>query len=168
MSFRRRGDTEVTMKRSWNWPIWAGFLLAVAGLFSYVPIFAQFPLTRDFPWVNLLMLAGALALLGLGLTRAYRRPDAYRGRVFGPALALLSLVGIGFFCWGLFYAARQLPASSSSPRVGQKAPDFVLPDQDGKPVALADLISSPPAGPQPSAGGVKPAGALLIFYRGYW
>ena len=152
------------MKRSWNWPIWAGFVVAVAGLLSYVPIFALFPLTRDFPWVNLLMFAAALALLGLGLTRAYRRPLAYRGRVFGTALTLLSLVGIGLFCWGLLYVARQLPASTSSPRVGQKAPDFVLPDQDGRPVALADLLSSPPAG----AAGVKPAAALLIFYRGYW
>ena len=143
------------MKRSWNWPIWVGFLLVAAGLLSYVPIFAQYPATRDFPWVNLLMFAAALLLLAIGLTRAYGRRDRYHGRIFGPLLALLSVVGIGFFAWGIFIVARDLPASASAPHVGQKAPDFTLPDQDDNPVALADLLSGSKA-------------ALLIFYRGYW
>jgi hypothetical protein len=150
------------MKRSWNWRLWAGFLLVVVGLLSFIPIFARFPVTRDFPWVNLLMFAGGLTLLGVGLVRAFRKPDAYRGRIFGPALALLSVLGIAFFCWGIFYIARQLPASEAAPRVGAKAPDFTLPDQDGKPVALAGLLSSPPL------PGGKASGAVLIFYRGHW
>jgi hypothetical protein len=61
--------------------MWVGFLIVVAGLLSFVPVFAQFPATRDFPWVNLLLFAAGLALLGLGLVRAYRHPDRYRGRV---------------------------------------------------------------------------------------
>ena len=40
---------KIDMKRKWNWPIWAGFVVAVAGLVSY-DFFAQFPITRDFPW----------------------------------------------------------------------------------------------------------------------
>src|SRR5688572_1048605 len=150
------------MKRSWNWFLWAGFLPVLAGLLSYVPFFALFPATRDFPWVNLLMFAGGGALLAVGLARAYRHPERYRGRIFGPALALVSLAGIGLFCLGLFYFARQLPASAAAPRVGAKAPDFTLPDQDGKPVALAELLSSP------AAPGGKARGAVLIFYRGHW
>jgi len=39
------------MKRKWNWPIWIGFVVTVAGLFSY-EFFARFPITRDFPWAN--------------------------------------------------------------------------------------------------------------------
>jgi hypothetical protein len=160
------------MKRTWNGSLWAGFLLVLAGLFSYIPFFALFPITRDFPWVNLLMFAAGGVLLGVGLTRAYRNPTRYRGRIFGPALALVSLLGIGFFCYGLFYVARQLPASAAAPRVGQKAPDFTLPDEDGNPVSLAALLSSPTTAPVitgatgPTAA--KANGVLLIFYRGYW
>jgi hypothetical protein len=39
------------MKRKWNWPIWIGFIVGVGGLFSY-EFFAQFPVTRDFPWAS--------------------------------------------------------------------------------------------------------------------
>jgi hypothetical protein len=150
------------MKRSWNWRLWAGFLLVLVGLLSYIPVFTRFPITRDFPWVNLLMFAGGLALLTVGLVRAFRKPDVYRGRIFGPALALLSVLGIAFFSWGIFYVARQLPASAAAPHVGAKAPDFTLPDQDGNIVSLADILASPP---RPAA---KANGAVLIFYRGHW
>ena len=63
-------------------------------MFSYISLFARFPLTRDFPWVNLLLLAAGLALLGAGVVRAFRKPQLYRGRIFGSALALL---GLGLF-----------------------------------------------------------------------
>jgi len=153
------------MKRSWNGQLWWGFILVVIGVLSYIPIFTRFPITRNFPWVNLLLLACGLALLAAGLVRAFRRPEVYRGRVFGTVLMVLAAAGSGLFCWGTIYLAHQLPPSTSAPRVGQKAPDFVLPDQDGKPVALADLVSSPSTQPASSA---KAGGALLIFYRGYW
>ncbi len=152
------------MRRRWNFSLWAGFFLVVIGLVSYVPFFALFPLTRDFPWVNLLLFVAGGTLLVSGLRRAYREPQIYRGKILGPILAVLSLAGIGFFGYGLFYVARQLPSSTAAPRVGQKAPEFTLLDQNGKPVALADLLSSPPSG-APSA---KAKGVLLIFYRGFW
>jgi hypothetical protein len=150
------------MKRRWNKWLWAGFGLVLLGLLTYIPIFARFPLTRDFPWLNLLMCAVGLALLAMGMGRAFRQPERYRGKVFGSVFALLSLLGVGFFCWGILYEARKLPASGAAPHVGQKAPDFTLPDQDGKPVALAELLASA------STSSAKPGGLLLIFYRGYW
>ena len=153
-----------TMKRSWNWRIWVGFLVVLAGLFSYPLLLIDFPITRDFPWVNLLLFAAGLVLLGVGLVRAFRKPDLYRGRVFGPLITLLSLAGVFVFCYGLLVVARQLPPSPGAPQVGQKAPDFTLPDHDGKPVALADLLSPPPGG----TTAARANGALLIFYRGYW
>ncbi len=137
------------MKRSWNWSIWIGFLFALAGFLSYT-FLAQFPITRDFPWVNLLLFAAGGIFLVLGIFRAFGKPQ-----VFGPILATLGILMFGFFCYVIFYELRQVPPSTGAPRVGEKAPVFTLPDQDGKDVALGDLASRSKA-------------VVLIFYRGFW
>jgi hypothetical protein len=152
------------MKRRWNWLLWVGFFLVLAGVLSYIPFFALFPLTRDFPWASLLLFCTGGMLLGVGLMRAFRKPELYRGRVFGSILAVLSAAAVSLFSYGIFYEARRLPSASSAPRVGQKAPDFTLQDQNGKRVSLADLLSPPPA----NGSGGRANGAVLIFYRGYW
>ena len=105
----------------------------------------------------LLGIGGVLLLVGL--FRAFGRPQVYRGRIFGSIFTLLGAGGIAFFCYAFFYLLPDLPTSTSAPRVGQRAPDFTLPDQDEHPVALTDLITSKDS---------KPATALLIFYRGFW
>ena len=138
-----------------------GFLFVIAGLVSY-PFFVLFPLTRDFPWANLLLFCTGGVLLALGLNRAFRHPELHRGKIFGPIFAGLSLLMFGLFAYGAFYEVRQLPTSTAAPRVGQPAPEFTQPDRDGKPVALADLLKSPPE------GGTSASGTLLIFYRGHW
>jgi hypothetical protein len=152
------------MKRRWNFSLWTGFLIVLAGLGSYIPFFALFPVTRDFPWANLLLLAIGGVLACVGLTRAFKQPEVYRGRIFGSILAVLSIAAIGLFVYGLFYEARQVPLATAAPRVGQRAPDFTLPDQNGKVVTLADLLSSAPAG----TAKARANGVLLIFYRGHW
>ncbi len=152
------------MKRSWNLSLWTGFLLVLAGLVSYIPVFALFPITRDFPWANLLLFLTGGILLGRGLLRSFRQPDVYRGKILGSILTAVSVIGFGLFAYAIFYGARQVPSSAAAPRVGQQAPDFTLPDQNGRPVTLAELISSPPAG----TANTKAKGVLLIFYRGYW
>lgn len=146
------------MKRNWNWSLWAGFLFALAGFLSYT-FFVQFPLTRDFPWANFLLFGIGGILFIVGLTRAFGKPKLYRGKVFGTILTVLSVLVFALFSYIVFYELKQLPASAEAPRVGQKAPEFTLPDQNDKQVALVDLILSP-------AG--KPGGAVLIFYRGFW
>lgn len=150
-------------RRRWNLSIWAGFLLVVAGFLSY-PFFTHFPATRDVPWVNFVLFAAGLALLVMGLTRAFGRPAIYRGKIFGPILAVLSLLVAGLFGYVVFFELRDLPASSGAPHVGQKAPEFTLTDQDDRPVSLSDLLSSPAADPSTA----KPNAVLLIFYRGFW
>jgi hypothetical protein len=144
------------MKRNWNWSLWAGFVLVLAGLLSY-SFFAQFPITRDFPWANLSLFGAGGILLVLGVVRAFGKPKLYRGKIFGPIFAVLSLLVFAFFAYGVFYIVRQLPASAGAPRAGEEAPNFTLPDQNGRPIALADLLSDR-----------NTHGALLIFYRGHW
>ena len=141
------------MKRKWNWPIWIGFVVAVGGLLSY-EFFAQFPITRDFPWANLLLFGIGAALLLGGLFRAFGRPQLYRGKVFGSVFTLISVLLFAFFAYEIFYVLKQVPLSAQAPRIGEKAPEFSLPDQSGKQIALTDLLS--------------PNGTVLIFYRGHW
>jgi hypothetical protein len=145
------------MKRRWNWPIWAGLVVAITGLFSY-EFFARFPITRDFPWANFLLFGIGLALLVVGLFRAFGRPQVYRGKIFGSIFAAMAVLFVAFFSYVIFYVLHQVPVSAGAPRVGQRAPDFLLLDQNGKPVGLGDLLRGP-SGPKPVA---------LIFYRGFW
>lgn len=141
------------MKRSWNWPIWTGFILVLAGFLTYA-FFVRFPATRDFPWANLLLFCAGGILLIAGLVRAFGKPALYRGKIFGSIFTFVGLMAFALFGFGAFYVVRQVPASMGAPRTGQKAPGFTLSDENGKPVALAELLS--------------PHGAVLIFYRGHW
>lgn len=141
------------MKRKWNWALWTGFALVLSGFLTY-PFFVLFPITRDFPWVNLLLFAAGGIVLIAGLVRAFGKPQLYRGKVFGTIFVVLGTAIFALFAYAIFYEVWQLPAAAGAPHVGQKAPDFTLPDQNGKPIALADLISK--------------NGAVLIFYRGHW
>jgi len=116
---------KVDMKRKWNWPIWVGFVIAVGGLFSY-EWFAQFPVTRDFPWANLLLFGIGDVLLIVGLFRAFGRPQRYRGKVFGSVFSAIAFLLFAFFAYEIFYVLRQVPASNGAPRVGQLAPVTAL------------------------------------------
>jgi len=140
----------------------AGFLVCLLAFLSYFLFFYRFPVTRDVPWANWLLFALGLGLAVAGVRRPFSQPDLYRGRWMGPILALLSLAVAGFFAYGTMVASRHLPASAGAPKVGQKAPDFVLPDSTGRPVRLYDLL-----GPQTGGGG-RASWVVLIFYRGYW
>ena len=146
--------------RSRNFLPLIGFIVCAVAFVSYPLFFSRFPATRDVPWVTWLLLALGLGLVGLGLIRAFRSPERYRGRVAGPIFGVLSLAVVGLFV-GFLAMARQLPTSEGAPKVGQKAPDFTLPDTQGRPVRLYDLLAQP-------AGGRPGSWVLLVFYRGYW
>jgi drug/metabolite transporter (DMT)-like permease len=143
------------MKRRRNILIWAGFAIAVVALVSYTPLFAQFPVTRDVPWANYLLFAVAICLLAVGLKRAFKEPQVYRGKITGSILGILSVLMLAFFCFVIFYAGKQVPASLDALRPGQPAATFTLADANGKQVELSGLLKGN-------------RGALLIFYRGYW
>jgi len=149
--------------RRLNWPLWVGFLLTLASFLSYFFIFVRFPVTRDFPWANLVLFLIAAVLLFAGIRRGFAadRPHPTRSKVVSSIVSLLGLAVIGFFVFAMFVSARWLPPSTGAPQVGQRAPDFTLPDTTGKSVSLSELLSQP-------INGSAPKGVLLVFYRGYW
>jgi MFS family permease len=149
--------------RSWNWLLWAGFLLCVVAPPSYFALFVRHPVTRDVPWVNYLLFTAGIGLLIVGLRRAYAQPQMFRGKIFGPILTLIGVVSLGLFCFVTVYTARQLPASHEAPRVGAKAPEFSLVDTENRSVTIASLLATPMPGTQ-----MPPKGLMLVFYRGYW
>jgi hypothetical protein len=122
---------------------------------SYIPIFVRFWVTRDFPWVNLLLFLVGGSLVAAGLKRAYREPQRFGGKVSGAILGVLVLVLFGLFYWGMFVFARRVPPATSALQTGDPAPEFTLPDANGKSIALSALRATNRA-------------VLLIFYRGYW
>ena len=149
------------MTRRRNFLPFAGFLICGIAFMSYPTFFARFPATRDVPWVSWLLFAAGLAVLAVGLSRAFRQPERYGGRIAGPIFGVLSLATLGLFLFMTLVGSRQLPAATSSvAKVGGQAPDFTLPDPQGRPVRLYDLL-----GPGEARSG---SWALLIFYRGYW
>jgi hypothetical protein len=150
-----------------NWQIWVGFLLSLVALFSYPFVFVRWPITRDFPWANLLLFVIAGLLLFVGVRRAFapQRPHTTRSRIAGSFLATVSVLALGLFIFTFFVASRWLPSSRGAPQIGQKAPDFTLADTSGRPVSLSELLSAPINAKTASS---NPRGVLMIFYRGYW
>jgi len=149
--------------RRFNWPLWLGFLLTLAAFLTYFLIFVQFPVTRDFPWLNLLLFVGAAVLLFAGLRRGFAsdHPHPTRAKIVSALVATVSVLVIVLFVFTIFIGGRWLPASKGAPQVGQRAPEFSLPDTMGKQVSLNELLTSP-------IEGNAPKGVLLIFYRGWW
>jgi len=149
--------------RKFNWQLWVGLLLSFVAFFSYFAVFVMIPMTRDFPWVNLLLFALSLVLLFIGLRRAFSadRPHPTRSKIVGSIVTAFGVLVMGLFVFTIFVFARLLPSSSNAPHVGQKAPAFTLPDTNNNPVSLSGLLSS-------QVGGKPTTGVLLIFYRGYW
>lgn len=146
-----------------NWPLWVGFLLTLAAFLSYFFVFVLFPFTRDFPWANLVLfaIAGVLVIMGLRRGFASDRPHPVRSKILSSIVSVFSFVVFALFVFTIFVAGRWLPASKGAPQVGQRAPEFTLPDTTGKQVSLNELLTSP-------INGNAPKGVLLVFYRGYW
>lgn len=75
---------------------------------------------------------------------AVRRPRWKRRLMVGAVLAVLLSAGVGYLGWNLGWTAAT---------EGDPAPPFVLPDHQGRQVALADYL------------GRKPV--VLVFYMTY-
>jgi hypothetical protein len=134
-------------------------------------------------WISILLVSGALALIGVNLTS--ESPDVQlgagliiQGRVpwllllvlwGGVALGvasllrgralpklgvvLLEIVPVAFVTWYVLVGSA-LPAHALAVEVGDPFPAYALEDQDGALHQRAALEKRPPA--------------LYIFYRGHW
>jgi mycoredoxin-dependent peroxiredoxin len=146
-----------------NWPLWSGLFLSPIAFLSYPFVFERWPVTRDFPWVNLLLFVLTAVLLGTGLRRAFAPGRLRSLRITAGLIATtLSVAIFANFVMSVFVHARHLPASAHAPRVGERAPDFTLPDESGAPVSLAALLSPTPVSGAP-ASSLASRGVLLVF-----
>jgi hypothetical protein len=105
------------------------------------------PVVRNHPEAYVIAFTLATLLAALAVTRP--RPRRW---LAWPALGLSSLLLIAG-AWFNFVGAR-VPDTPTALRVGERPPDFTLPDAVGRPVSLTDYR------------GKKPV--VLVFYRGYW
>jgi hypothetical protein len=126
--------------------VWLGPIVALVAVASYFAFFLNYAITRDVPWVNLGLLALAIALSIMGLRRARRRVLAAGGLVLTLALS-------GFFVWYCYVFSYVLPAAELALDVGARVPAVVLRDDRGRDVDLAALSREK---------------LVLVFYRGHW
>ncbi len=136
---------------------WAPLVsMAVAlafGIVSYAMLTSSGKISaglRDNPW-PMEVVAGTATLVALGfLVQAYRQR---RVRAVATVCAVLSTASTALFLMIVHVSSYRLPAPPVELAVGAPAPEFTLPDQAGRPVALASLHDHP---------------TLLVFYRGFW
>ena len=119
-------------------------VIALGSVAAYVLLF-RFPAVRNHPEGYVIGFAVATALAALALVRSRRWPA-------WVALGLTALLLAGSVWFNVFVA--RIPAAPVVLRVGERPPEFTLPDAAGRPVSLADYR------------GKKPV--ILVFYRGYW
>jgi hypothetical protein len=146
-------------KKQTNFALWLGLLITVLGVLSNLLYFFKVP-AAALPWLNLTLPSIGLIFLLLGVVRAFGQSQIYRGKIWGSIAAGLAALFLAGSAW-LFVQVRNVPHSVGAPQVGQRVPDFTLPDSNGQPVALAHLFAASP-------GVLQPKAVLLVFYRGYW
>jgi cytochrome oxidase Cu insertion factor (SCO1/SenC/PrrC family) len=126
------------------WPALVSVLLslgAIAGYFAFLRV----PAVRNHPELYLVAFALAALIAGVASWRAARWPN----------LAALALSAVLLVLGGYFnFVLARVPATATTFKIGEPAPDFTLPDATGAPVSLASFRDRTPV--------------VLVFYRGYW
>jgi len=145
--------TNVELKR---WPkhaVWLGLIITIFGAVSYFLYFAQFPVLRDFPVLNLPIVLLGVILASVGCWQWFRQGGGLLGKGFAGTGLLLTLGFAGLFSYYIFSMSYQLPESLGAPIAQTVAPDFTLLDHNNQSVTLSDYH------------GEK---LVLVFYRGFW
>jgi len=167
---------ETTEQRR-NWAPWLAllFVLAVIGL-NVAALFLNMPGQWLVPWLSLLFGFAGMVWGVKGVWRVFRQSHLYGGKITCCIVGALALLLFALVVIGQFHA-RDLPASTGAPKVGQKAPDFTLSDSNGSKVSLGQMLNpaqnagamgSEAAKTNAAGNSMAPRAVLLIFYRGYW
>ena len=136
-----------------NHAVWLGFLVVFAGFLSYFLYFFRFANLRDFPWINLPVIAIGLIMSAVGLRRAFAASRGLVSKILG-SIGFLASAGLAtLFVSYVFFLSYQLPADDGTAQVGSIAPDFTLLDPEGEELQLSSLR------------GKK---VVVSFYRGFW
>lgn len=130
--------------------------LVVALAFGFIPYAALTysgkipPGLRDNPWpMEVIATLATVATLYLA-AQAYRQK---RLRIVATISAVVALLGLALFFQVVHVVSYQLPGAPKEIAVGVNAPDFELPDSQGKSFSLASKRGQP---------------VLLVFHRGVW
>ena len=124
-------------------------LVSAAGTILRIVLFRLFCHTR-YPWFEPVMFVLSV-ILYFAANLIY--PAGWQGWAFPPAVIFFQ----GVLTFGVFKDQKQLKGfqlGASRIIIGESAPDFDLPDQDGNLVSLSDFASK--------------RNLLLIFVRGDW
>lgn len=136
---------------------WAPVASAAAALafgilpYALLTYSAKMPVgLRDNPWpLEVIAVAATVAAIVFTI-HAYRQK---RVRIVATVSAAFATLATALFLLLVHVGSYELPSAPKDLAVGIAAPDFVLPDAQGKPFSLASTRGSP---------------VLLVFYRGVW
>ncbi|HCN18726.1 MAG: hypothetical protein A2060_03290 [Planctomycetes bacterium GWA2_50_13] len=120
------------------------FLALIGGPATYF-LFLKVPWVRNTSLPNLIILLVAVAWALIQFRRGYSTWTV-------TALVLTLAVAVGFIY--LRFGWASLPEAHIGATVGNEAPDFSLPDSDGKEFVLSSLHGK--------------ENVILVFYRGVW
>lgn len=173
-------DLPQPTQRQRNWAPWIGLFFAVAALLSNAGFFLGLPAQKLIAWLGVVLAIAAIVCAVIGVMRAFRQPQVYGGKISSSILGVLALLICGLVAVASI-TSRALPAATNAPQVGQKVPDFTLPETHGIQVSLDELLGRAPGSlaqgvPPPILSpnnaqylsSVRPKAVLLVFYRGYW
>jgi hypothetical protein len=127
---------------------WLSVLAAAGGLAALVGHFLDM-LSLRHKYPPLVVLGGAVCIL-LSALCFWREPTWVLLFRLGLPLLLTGLLWFYAFYFSVSHGSQRI----SKLRVGDRFPDFVLPDSEGRPVTLASVLALGPA--------------LVLFYKGDW
>jgi hypothetical protein len=126
-----------------------------AGWLSYLHILRAIPnYTRFSVGKSLVICCGRDSARARSIPRLWQTADLSRQNLRTNS-GRARRIDVRFVFLHILLRTAAVPPSTGAPRVGQKAPEFTLSDQDGKDVSLSDFIGRSKA-------------VALIFYRGFW